>query len=108
MKRTGSIELWRRRFATVVPGEISVRQWCDQEGVSEHQYYYWRRRIAAVSDEGSAQGRWLAVEVAEPIPALTAPGGVTVRIAGASIELQAGFDPAMLRAVVHALAVAPC
>ena len=108
MKRTGSIELWRRRFATVVPGEISVRQWCDQEGVSEHQYYYWRRRIAAISDEGSAQGRWLAVEVAEPTPALTVPGGVIIRIAGANIELQAGFDPAMLRAVVHALAVAPC
>lgn len=86
---------------------MTVRQWCDQQGITEHQYYYWRRRIAAVADEKSAEGRWLAVKVTEPA-APNVPGGLIVRIAGAAIELQSGFDPIMLRAVVRALAAEPC
>jgi hypothetical protein len=108
VNNTGSLEVWRRLLSTVVPGEMTVRQWCDQQGITEHQYYYWRRRIAAAADEKTAEGRWLAVKVTEPTPAPTVPGGVTVRIAGAAIELQSGFDPSMLRAVVRALSADPC
>jgi transposase-like protein len=116
MDRTGSIKLWRRLLASVVPGEMTVQQWCEQQGVTQHQYYYWRRRVAAVADEKTAEGQpsfarvqpWLAVEVVEPTSVPTPSGGVTVRVAGAAIELHPGFDPAMLRAVVNALAVRPC
>jgi hypothetical protein len=121
MDRTGSIGLWRRLLSSVVPGAMTVRQWCDEQGVTLHQYYYWRRRVAAVADEKTAEGRpssprvqsWLAVEVLEPAPIPAPCGGVTVRVTlegypGAAIELQPGFDPTMLRAVVHALVVGPC
>jgi hypothetical protein len=121
MDNTGSIALWRRLLASVVPGEMTVRQWCEKQGVSLHQYYYWRRRIAAAEDEKTAEGGpssrnaraqpWLSVEVAEPASA--ASGEITVRITlegypGASIELQPGFNPVLLRAVVRALATDAC
>jgi transposase-like protein len=116
MDRTGSIKLWRRLLASVVPGEMTVQQWCEQHGVTQHQYYYWRRRIAEVADEKTTDIRpssprsqpWLAVEVVEPAAVPIPSGGVTVHVAGAAIELQPGFDPTMLRAVVHALATEPC
>jgi hypothetical protein len=121
MDRTGSVALWRRLLASVVPGEMTVQQWCEQQGVTHHQYYYWRRRVAAVTDEKTAEGRsssarvqpWLPIEVVEPTAVPTPSGGVTVRITlegypGAAIELQPGFDPTMLRGVVHALATGPC
>jgi hypothetical protein len=116
MDRTGSISLWRRLLASVVPGEMTVQQWCEQQGVTQHQYYYWRRRVAAVADKTTTDGRpssarvqpWLAVEVVEPAAIPAPSGGVTVRVAGTAIELQPGFDPALLRAVVHALATGPC
>jgi hypothetical protein len=123
MNATGSIALWRRLLRSFVPGELTVRQWCEQQGVTEHQYFYWRRRVAAAADEETAEGGtssphtqvqpWLAVAVVEPAPAPTASGVRNVRITleaypGAAIELQPDFDPVLLRAVVQALSAAPC
>ena len=104
----GSANVWRRLLKSFTPGEMTVRKWCDSQGVALHQFYYWRRRIAAVDAEKSENGRWVAVDVLDPTPTPSAPGGVTIRIAGAAIELQSGFDPALLRAVVAALGAQPC
>ena len=118
MDKTGSIALWRKLLSSIVPGEMTVQQWCDQQGVSLHQYYYWRRRIAAAADEKTAEAKpssrnarvrpWLAVKVVEPTAAPATSEKMTLRIAGAAIELQQGFDPALLRAVVEALGTAQC
>jgi hypothetical protein len=40
----------------------------------------------------------------------TAPGGIAIRVGGAMIEVQPGFDAALLRAIVRTLEAerAPC
>ena len=69
---------------------------------------YWKRRLAAMPPQPSVNQTWMAVNVVAPTPVPLTSGGVTVRIAGAAIELTPGFDPGMLRAVVTALAARPC
>lgn len=108
MSDNGIANVWRRLLESFTPGEMTVREWCDRQGVSTNQYFYWRRRLAATDAEKSQTRRFVAVDILDPTPIPTAPGGVTIRIAGAAIELQSGFDPALLRAVVQALAVQPC
>ena len=100
--------VWRRLLERFTPGEMTVHEWCDQQGVSTNQYYYWRRRLKAANTATPQNENWLAVEVLDPTPIPTTPSGVSVRIAVAAIELQSGFDPAMLRAVVAALGGQPC
>ena len=99
---------WRERLEDFAHSEMTVQQWCDFNRVSPYQYYYWRRRLQADKNAQPAQGRWMAVSVVETPRAPTTPGGITLRIAGADIEVAAGFDPTMLRAVVQALASPPC
>ena len=103
MSEGGRLEEWRRRLESFVPGETRVREWCQREGVSEYQLHYWRRRVAANPREGG----WLCVDVV-PAPAAMSGGGVSVHVGGASIQVQSGFDPAMLRAVVRALQAPSC
>ena len=100
---------WRERLDGFAESEMTVQDWCDFNRLSIHQYYYWRRRLATAQTQPAAPPSFLAVEIVDttPLPA-AAPGGITIRIAGAAIEVARGFDPAMLRAVVGALATQSC
>jgi len=105
---------WRYRLEDFAVSEMTVQQWCDFNRVSLYQYYYWRRRLqpakiqpaANKADNNVSHGRFVAVSTL-PTPPPT-QGGVTIRIAGATIDVATGFDPRLLRAVVAALGTAPC
>ena len=51
---------------------------------------------------------WIAVDIIDTVQPPQAPGGVSIRVAGAVIEVQTSFDPDHLRAVVLALGANPC
>jgi hypothetical protein len=62
-------------------------------------------------EKGNASAKaqpWLAVDVFGSPQAVATSGGVSVRIGSAVIELQPGFDPSVLRAVVSALEAPRC
>jgi hypothetical protein len=99
---------WRERLEDFADSEMTVAAWCDFNHVSACQYYYWRRRLNADKAEEQVKGSWMALSVVDTPPASAAPAGLTIRIAGATIEVTPNFDPAMLRAVVNALATKPC
>jgi hypothetical protein len=107
MTREELAQEWRERLDDFAQANSTVADWCYFNHVSVHQYYYWKRRLAALQPQPTQQPGFLPVEVVEtaPLPAAT---GVTVRIAGAKIELTPGFDAATLRAVVVALAGIAC
>ena len=98
---------WRDRLEDFALSEMTVQQWCDFNAIPVPQYYYWRRRLAAPKTDHSDNSTWMALTVTEPAPLPTTPG-LTLRIAGAEIQITPGFDPALLRAVVGALATPSC
>ena len=113
MSREGLAETWRERLDDYAQSEMTVQDWCDFNRVSTYQFYYWRRKIAAadIAKNGRATisaartHPWLAVNI---VDATAAPGGLSIRVAGAVIELQPDFNPTLLRAVVRALVTEPC
>ena len=98
---------WRERLEDYAQSEMTVQEWCDFNGVSTHQYYYWRRRLAAPAPKTAAKGGWQTVNIVDPPPILSAKSRISLHIAGAAIEVAPGFDPSLLRAVVSALAPQP-
>ena len=108
MNRVNLAQEWRERLEDYAQSEMTVQEWCDFNRTSVHQYYYWRRRLAEPVAKNAVDGRWQVVDILDTVPIPTTKPSLSVRIAGAAIEVEAGFDPALLRAVVHALATNPC
>jgi hypothetical protein len=98
---------WRDRLEDFALSEMTVQQWCDFNAIPVHQYYYWRRRLANPKTDHNPPPTWMALSVLEPAPLPTAPA-LTLRIAGAEIQITPGFDSQLLRAVVGALATTGC
>ena len=107
MSRQELVQEWKDRLEDFTLSEMTVQQWCDFNSLSAYQYYYWKRRLATTQQDTTEKPRFLAVGIVGA-PSPQAPGGVTIRIAGAAIEVAAGFDPDRLRAVVQALGAQAC
>jgi hypothetical protein len=84
---------WRR-------SGLSVRAFCEKQGLSEPSFYAWRRTLAA---RDAAAVRFVPVQVAgEPMPTTTADGsaGALELVVGAGRRLRVGpgFDgPTLIR-----------
>ena len=108
MSRNELAQQWRQRLAAFEKAETTVVAWCWQQQIPEHQFYYWRRRLgAAEKPTSSMPPAFLALDLVEKTSP-SAPTGVSLHLAGARIDLSAGFDAPTLRAVVIALADLPC
>jgi hypothetical protein len=99
---------WRERLEDYAHSEMTVQEWCEYNGVSKHQYFYWRRRLAGAAPKTGANPGWQVVDILDTSPIPSAKASLNVHIAGAAIEVGPGFDPALLRAVVAALATPSC
>jgi hypothetical protein len=127
MSREALQEEWRERLEDFAVSDLTVQQWCDFNRVPVCQYYYWRRRLARKTQEPAQQpvqppeeatGQWLALPVVEAQPVCTpppiigtptcTPTPITLRIAGAEIDVTSGFDAALLREVVTVLRATAC
>ncbi len=102
----GPARNWRKRLDDQVQSGLSVRQWCEQNRCCPKRFRYWRDRLTNGDAEVETGASWLPVEINSVEP--TGASQLTLSVAGAQIELRPGFDPALLRAVVDALAVRPC
>ena len=79
---------------------MSVRQWCQENGINISSYYKWQRKVYAAAQ---AQQERSFVEV-KPVQS-TAVGGVavTLRIAGAELDIHNGADATTVEAVLRAV-----
>lgn len=104
----GRLNEWRARLATLDRGEMSVAEWCAHEQVSKWQYRYWRHRVSKLDSGGDAAPRFVPVSLSGPDRFGVGGTGVSVRIGCATIDVDRGFDAAVLRAVVSALSGSSC
>lgn len=92
-------QLWAGLVAEFRASGLGQAQWCRQNGYKVRHLHYWLAKFPVREDRSSpAMPDWLPV----PVEADRAP--VVVRIGGVTIDVQAGFDPDLLRAVVRTLA----
>jgi len=46
-----SLELWRKRIDNRKASGLKVADWCGENNLSTHAYYYWRKRIETVEGD---------------------------------------------------------
>ena len=37
--------LWKQRLEDIKQSDLTVDEWCNQNQISKHAYYYWRKKI---------------------------------------------------------------
>jgi len=97
---------WRDLITRWERSNLTVRDFCAAEGVSEPSFYAWRRELAAREQEsGPATApvpTFVPVRVTPPaVIELVLPTGVVLRV-------PAGADPAAVAQLVAALGASPC
>lgn len=44
-KAASNKDRWRERIAEQERGGLSVRRYCEAQGIGQHLFYYWRKRL---------------------------------------------------------------
>jgi len=92
-------EEWAERIAEQQRSGISVKQFCQERGLTEYSFYAWRKRVR---DKGPV--RFALVERGGPRQEL--PAGAVLELVlttGERLRIGAGVDGVTLRAVLDAL-----
>jgi transposase-like protein len=102
---------WRQTFQRWQQSDQSVRAFCEDEGIGEHAFYWWRRQLRRRDrqpDQQRHQQRqtdhssdFLPVRVvADPVIEIVLPGQRVLRV-------PSGFDSQVLRQVLAILEESP-
>jgi len=111
MSRQTLQKLWRKRLDDCAGSGRTVVDWCHYNKIGVHQFYYWKRRLASQSPPPAPHPTLIPLGILDPPPTPPLPAetaSLTLRIAGVAIQVNHGFDPLLLRAVVDALSTPPC
>jgi hypothetical protein len=104
MARADIRQKWEVRVAAFRSSGEKATRWCNANHVDRRQLYTWMKRIdgATAPSATSTTTAWLNVSVS-PEEISNEPACLTVKVGSATIEVRAGFQPALLRDVVQAL-----
>ncbi len=96
---------WAARLERFAAGSNTVVAFCAAEGVSESNFYLWRRRLTQPSNPATNQLNVVPIRVAPPAPAtpieLALPSGTVLR-------LPADARPELIVAILRGLEERPC
>ena len=99
-KKLGArVEYWRERIAEQERSGMSVHQFCEEQGLTEPSFYFWRKRLRKKQPM-----RFALVEAGPVRPQFNAEVGLEVVLAtGERLRIGAGVDPTVLHSVLQAL-----
>ena len=101
MSKQERLENWTARIMACRSSGMTVRAWCQENGLSEKTYYYWQRRLFQALSEQQAAHETAFAEVTPPV--CSGNVAVTVRIAGAVADIHSGADAATVETVLRIL-----
>jgi hypothetical protein len=94
-------EYWRERVSAHGRSGLSVKQFCEQQKITEQSFYVWRKRLRS-----QRPMRFALVETGSARPQDPEEAGLElVLTTGERLRIGASVDPATLRMVLEALRV---
>ncbi|NMB11772.1 MAG: helix-turn-helix domain-containing protein [Firmicutes bacterium] len=93
--------LWEERVTAFKASGQSVRRWCSEQGLPEHQLRYWLQRILPEVEHAKQvrASRWVAIDTSQQ----SISSGISLRIGAVVLEVQRGFDQQVLVDVLRSL-----
>ena len=99
-KAVSNRDQWRERISEQEGGGLSVRRFCQAQGIGEHLFYYWRKRLR----EQQQPMRFALVERGPARQEAASEASLELILAsGERLRIGAGVDAITLRMVLTAL-----
>lgn len=99
-KKRGTQAKWSQRVAECRQSGLSVRQWCDEQGINSKTYYHWQRKLFLMAQE-QAQVEFASVPVMQPDAESSVVA--TLRNGDFVVDLYRGADHEVIQAICQAL-----
>ena len=94
--------MWRKRLQRFASSDLSVREFCKREDVTESAFYAWRRTIGERDDSGNSEPAFVPAVINGQPSHHDAP--FILKLAGdLELRLPSAIPVARLAEVVHAL-----
>lgn len=97
------LEHWTARIMACRSSGITVRAWCQGNGLSEKTYYYWQQRLFQTLTEQQTVHETAFSEVTPPQPVCSGNAAVTVRISRVEADIYNGADASTVETVLRIL-----
>ena len=98
MNQENTVALWAERITACRNSELSVAQWCKENGVCIQTYYRWQKKLFTMAQ---AQQEFRFAEVT---PVHTSGNiAVTVHISGMEADIHSGADATTVETVLRIL-----
>lgn len=85
LNRQEKITVWSERIAACRSSGISVRAWCEGNGISTASYYKWQKKLFCLAAQSAPQ-------FAEGCVAPPARISATVHLGDISVDIHSGAD----------------
>lgn len=98
---------WVERLERFAAGNHTVVAFCAAEGVSESNFYLWRRRLAQPAPSATVRNTTVVPIRVTPPPAPVTPIELTL-LSGTVLRLPADARPELIVAILRGLEERPC
>lgn len=85
LNRQEKVAVWSERIAACRSSGISVRAWCEGNGISTASYYKWQKKLFCLAAQTAPQFAEVCVAPAAEISA-------TVHLGNVSVDVHSGAD----------------
>ncbi|MCU6791551.1 IS66 family insertion sequence element accessory protein TnpB [Paenibacillus sp. WQ 127069] len=104
MDKQQRLQEWMARITDFKSSGLTMSAWCQAHGRTIHQLKYWLRKMNEPSSSTSSPSKWVPLAIHSPSEEfISSSSSLTVRVGHVGIEVQAGFNPNLLREIVKAL-----
>lgn len=93
---------WAQLVSRCRGSGMTVRQWCEENGISISSYYKWQRKVYDLV-QAQQEARFVEVTPVQPSSVAVSDVAVTVRIGGAEADIHSGADAATVEMVLRVL-----
>ena len=101
LNEQNKLAVWAERVTACRNSGQSVLAWCKEHGICSQTYYKWQKRLFTMAE---AQHE---VQFAEVTPITEAPlspqATISIRIAGATVDIHSGADAATVEMTLRIL-----
>ncbi|UTV26476.1 IS66 family insertion sequence element accessory protein TnpA [Photobacterium atrarenae] len=84
MTREDKMQLWQERLQHQKDSELTIAAWCDLHQIAQSQFYYWQKKLTAISSEPDSVIVPVSVPSSPMALVVETPGGYRISVHDAS------------------------